>query len=297
MKPDEMADLTAFIAVARERSFTRAANNLGLSQSTLSQIVRRLEARMGLRLLTRTTRNVAPTEAGEQLMTAMAPMLDELNHTLAALAELRERPGGTIRITTVEHAASQFICPALKTVLPNNPDIIVELSIDYGLTDIIESRFDAGVRLGEQVAKDMIAVRISPDIPMAIVASPNYLAHHGKLHHPRDLRGHRCINLRLPTSGGFYEWRFSKDGQSIKVDLQGQIIVNALGPILSASLAGVGLANLPVDWVQSHLDTGALVRILTDWSEDLPGYHLYYPNRRFASPAFKLIVDALRYRG
>lgn len=296
MKPDHMADLTAFVAVARERSFTRAAKQMGLSQSALSQIVRRLEERLGLRLLTRTTRNVAPTEAGERLIATLAPMLDDLDHTIADLGELRERPGGIIRITTVEHAASQFMCPALGPLLIEHPDIIVELSVDYGLADIVESRFDAGVRLGEQVAKDMIAVRISPDIPMAIVATPDYFSRHGKPRHPRDLRGHRCINLRLPTSGGFYDWRFSKGGQSIRVELEGQMIMNALGPIMNAALASTGLANIPVDLAASHLESGALIRVLADWSEDLPGYHLYYPNRRFSSPAFKLVVDALRYR-
>lgn len=297
MKPDEMADLTAFIAVARERSFTRAAKQVGLSQSALSQIVRRLEARMGLRLLSRTTRSVAPTEAGERLMETMAPMLKNLADTLAILGAMREHPGGTIRITTVEHAASNYMAPALGPLLAEYHDINVELSIDYGLTDIVESRYDAGVRLGEQIERDMIAVRISPDIPMAVVATSNYLRDNGTPHHPRDLHDHRCINLRLPTSGGLYEWRFSKRGQSLKVDPGGQMVANALGPLITAARAGIGFANVPLDMISDDLSNGNLVRVLADWSENLPAYHLYYPNRRFASPAFKLVVDALRWRG
>lgn len=296
MKREVMADLTAFVVVAEERSFTRAAAKLGMTQSALSQIMRRLEKRLGLRLLTRTTRSVAPTEAGERLLQTLAPALANLDASLAALSELCEKPAGTIRITTVEHAAKKIIWPALKKLLPDYPDIAVEMSLDYGLVDIVAERFDAGVRLGEQVAQDMIAVRIAPDIPMTLVGSPAYLEKHPAPVVPPDLVDHRCINLRVPTSGGLTTWGFEKDGRKLNVRTEGPLIFNTLDLILEAALNGFGLAYLPRDLVEKHLESGRLIKALSDWSADLSGYHLYYPSRRQPTPAFALLVEALRYR-
>lgn len=296
MQREEMADLTAFVIVAEERSFTRAAVRLGMSQSALSQIVRRLEARLELPLLVRTTRSVAPTEAGERLVRTLVPMLHELDRSIAALSELRDRPAGTIRITSVEHAAKTVLRPALKRLLPEHPDVTVEIVVDYGLADVVGERFDAGVRLGEQVAKDMIAVRIAPDIPMAIVGSPEYFRRHQPPGEPQHLLEHRCINLRLPTSGTLYGWRFLRDGREIRVRVDGPLILNTIDLILDTALDGLGLAYLPLDQVQPHLDSGRLLRVLGEWNRALPGYHLYYPSRRHVSPAFRLLVDALRYR-
>lgn len=296
MKREEMADLTAFLVVAEERSFTKAAAKLGMTQSALSQIMRRLEKRLDLRLLTRTTRSVAPTEAGGRLLQTLAPALANLDASLAALSELREKPAGTIRITTVEHAAKKIIWPALKKLLPDYPDIAIEISLDYGLVDIVAERFDAGVRLGEQVAQDMIAVRISPDIPMALVGSPAYLDKHPAPTVPQDLVDHRCINLRVPTSGGLTTWGFEKNGRKLNVRTDGPLIFNTLDLIAEAALNGFGLAYLPRDLVEVHLESGHLVTALSDWFVDLSGYHLYYPSRRQPTPAFTLLVDALKYR-
>jgi DNA-binding transcriptional LysR family regulator len=296
MQREEMADLTAFLVVAEERSFTKAAAKLGMTQSALSQIMRRLEKHLGLRLLTRTTRSVAPTEAGERLLQTLAPALANLDASLAALSELRDKPAGTIRITSVEHAAKTIIWPALKKLLPNYPDITVEISLDYRLVDIVAERYDAGVRLGEQVAQDMIAVRMARDIPMALVGTPEYLGKHRPLGVPQDLVQHRCINLRVPTSGGLTTWGFEKDGRKLNVRTEGPLVFNTLDLILEAALNGFGLAYLPLDLVETHLESGRLVRVLSDWSADLSGYHLYYPSRRQPTPAFALLVEALRYR-
>ena len=296
MRRDDMADLAAFTVVAEEQSFTRASKRLGLSQSALSQIVRRLEERLGLRLLARTTRSVAPTQVGEQLLSTLSPMLRDLDASIEALSETKEKPAGTIRITSVEHAAREFLIPALAKLLPDNPDIKVEIEVDYGLKDIVASHFDAGVRLGEQVEKDMIAVRISPPIPMAIVASPAYFERHPAPSSPRELSRHVCLNLRTPTSGTFYEWKLSKDGRKVQVRLDGQLVFNALGPIRDAALAGLGIANLPMEQVEELLADGQLRRAMTDWSEDLPPYYLYYPHRKHASSAFRMLVEAVRYR-
>lgn len=295
MRREEMADLTAFVVVAEERSFTRAAAKLGMSQSALSQIVRRLEGRLDLRLLTRTTRSVAPTEAGERLVQTLAPTLHDLDASIAALGELRSRPAGTIRITSVEHAAKTVLAPALAKVLPDHPDITVEIVVDYGLVDVVAGRYDAGVRLGSQVAKDMIAVRISPDVPMAIVGSPGYFDRHLAPRDPQQLPEHRCINLRLPTSNAVYAWPLGKGARAMRVRVEGQLIFNSIDLILASCLDGLGLGFLPRDQVQRHLDNGELVSVLADWIAPLPGYHLYYPSRR-ASPAFKLLVEALRHR-
>jgi DNA-binding transcriptional LysR family regulator len=296
MKREEMADLTVFLVVAEERSFTKAAAKLGMTQSALSQIMRRLEKRLSLRLLTRTTRSVAPTEAGERLLQTLAPALANLDASLAALSELRDKPAGTIRITSVEHAAKTIIWPALKKLLPDYPDIAVEISLDYGLVDIVAERYDAGVRLGEQVAQDMIAVRIAPDIPMALVGTPAYLGKHPAPAVPQDLVQHRCINLRVPTSGGLTTWGFEKDGRKLNVRTEGPLVFNTLDLILEGTLNGFGLAYLPLDLVEMHLDSGRLVPVLNDWCANLSGYHLYYPSRRQPTPAFALLVEALRYR-
>ncbi|MDB5500626.1 MAG: LysR family transcriptional regulator [Tardiphaga sp.] len=290
-------DLVAFLAVARERSFTRAAAQLGVSQSALSHTIRALEERLGVRLLTRTTRSVAPTEAGERLVRTVGPRLEEIDAELAALTELRDRPAGSIRLTAGEHSAEAVIWPALAKLLPEYPDIKVELVVDYGMTDIVAERFDAGVRLGEQVAKDMIAVRIGPDFRMVVVGAPGYFANRPKPRKPQDLTGHDCINIRLPTYGGIYAWEFEKRGQPLKVRVEGQLVFTHMALRLKAALAGLGLAYLPEDLVQGHIADGRLMQVLSDWCAPFPGYHLYYPSRRQPAPAFALLVEALRVRG
>jgi DNA-binding transcriptional LysR family regulator len=294
MRREQMADLTALVVVAEERNFTRAATKLGLSQSALSQIVSRLEERLGVRLLVRTTRSVAPTEAGERLVRTLAPMLHDLDQSIADLSAFRDKPAGSIRITTVEHAAKTVLLPRLSGLLRDHPDISLEIIVDYGLADIVADRFDAGVRLGEHVAKDMIAVRISPDIPMAIVGSPSYFACRSAPREPRDLVEHRCVNLRLPTSGALNAWRLVKDGRETRVRVEGPLTFNAIDLILDAALVGMGLAYLPLDQVKAHVDDGRLAIVLAKWTPALPAYHLYYPHRRHASLAFRLVVDALR---
>jgi DNA-binding transcriptional LysR family regulator len=297
MRRENVNDLLAFLAVARERSFTKAAAKLGVSQSALSHTIRGLEARLGLRLLARTTRSVSPTEAGERLLLSVGPRFEEIEAEVAALSELREKPAGTIRITTGEHAADTILWPVLMKLLPNYPDIKIEISVDPGLTDIVAQRFDAGVRLGEQVAKDMIAVRIGPDMRMAVVGAPSYFAKRSPPKRPQDLTEHNCINLRLPTYGGLYAWEFEKGNRELKVRVDGQLVFNDLGQSLNAALAGLGLAYLPDDVAQPHLARGRLKLVLEDWCPPFPGYHLYYPSRRQSSPAFALLVDALRHRG
>lgn len=296
MNREEMADLTAFVVVAEERSFTRAAAKLRMSQSALSQIVRRLEGRLGLRLLARTTRSVAPTEAGERLLNKFAPMLHELEASIQDLSELRDKPAGTIRLTAVEHAAKTILMPALDRLLPENPDIKVEVVVDYGLSDIVAERFDAGIRIGEQVAKDMIAVRVGPDFPMVIVGSPEYFKANAAPKDARSLLGHRCINLRLPSAEAGVPWRLKQDGREVRVKVEGPLVFNTIDLVLEFALKGHGLAWLPLDQVQAHLSSGKLVQVLARETLPLSGYHLYYPNRRHSSPAFRLLVDALRYR-
>jgi DNA-binding transcriptional LysR family regulator len=297
MHRQNVNDLLAFLAVARERSFTRAAAQLGLSQSALSHTVRGLEERLGLRLLARTTRSVSPTEAGERLLRTVGPRFDEIDAELASLSELREKPAGTIRITTGEHAADTILWPALARLLPDYPDIKVELIIDHGLTDIVAERYDAGIRLGEQVARDMIAARIGPDMRMAVVGAPSYFATRPRPKRPQDLTAHDCINIRLPTYGGLYAWEFEKRGRALKVRVEGQLVFNNIVLRLNAALAGLGLAYLPEDQVRTHLAGGRLVRVLDDWCPPFSGYHLYYPSRRQPKPAFTLLDDALRHRG
>ena len=294
--PEDLNDLAAFLVVARERNFTRAAAKLGVSQSALSQTIRGLEARRGLRLLARTTRSVAPTEAGERLIQTVGPHLEEIEAGLEALSELREKPAGTIRLTAGDHAIHSVLWPRLAKFLPSYPDIKVEIAIDYGLTDIVAERYDAGVRLGEQVARDMIAVRIGPDVRFAVVGAKSYFAKRLPPKTPQDLIGHNCINLRLPTHGGLYAWEFEKDGRELKVRVEGQLVFNGVFQELDAALAGLGLAYVPEDLAKPHLAKGRLKRALEEWSAPWPGYHLYYPSRRQSSPAFTLLVDALRYR-
>lgn len=297
MLRENINDLIAFAAVARERSFTRTAAQLGVSQSALSHTMRALEARLGVRLLTRTTRSVSPTEAGERLLATLVPHFEQLETELTALSDVRDKPAGTVRITTAEHAAETVLWPKLEKLLPDYPDIKVEIVIDYGLTDIVAERYDAGVRLGEQVAKDMIAVRIGPDMRMAVVGAPSYFEKHPKPVVPQDLTQHRCINLRLPTYGGIYAWEFEKDGRELKVRVDGQLVFSRLAHRLTACLAGFGLAFVPEESALTHIAEGRLIRVLEDWCDPFPGYHLYYPSRRQSSPAFAVLVEALRYRG
>ncbi|MBY5812642.1 LysR family transcriptional regulator [Rhizobium leguminosarum] len=297
MRREELVDLNAFMTVAEEQNFTRAAARLGTSQSALSHTIRRLETRLGVRLLTRTTRNVAPTEAGERLLGTLRPALDSIGSELASLGELRERPAGNIRITTSEHAATTVLWPALRKLLPEYPEINVELMIDSSLTDIVSDRFDAGVRLGEALAKDMVAVRIGPDLRMAIVGSPEYLAHHPAPIMPQDLAAHRCINLRMLSGGGLYTWELEKNNRELRVRVDGQLAFNNTNMIVRAALDGFGLGFVMEDQVAHLLASGILVRVLEDWCPPFAGYHLYYPSRRQPSAAFSVLVDALRRRG
>jgi DNA-binding transcriptional LysR family regulator len=297
MQRGNLDDLLAFLAVGRERSFTRAAAKLGVSQSALSHTIRALETRLGVRLLTRTTRSVSPTEAGERLLQTIGPRLDEIDGELAALSDFREKPAGTIRITAADYVADTILWPKLVKFLRQYPDIKVEIAIDASLTDIVAQRFDAGVRNGEQVAKDMIAVRISPDMRMAVVGTPSYFRKHAVPRRPQELIDHPCINLRLPTHGGLYAWEFEKDGRELKVRVEGQLVFNRTGQMLNAALAGFGLAYVPEDLAQPHLAKDRLKQVLTDWCPPFSGYHLYYPSRRQPSAAFALLVDALRHRG
>jgi DNA-binding transcriptional LysR family regulator len=297
MQRGHLDDLVAFVAVAREQSFTKAAARLGVSQSALSHTMRALEARLGVRLLTRTTRRVASTEAGERLLHTLGPRFEEIEAALAAVSELREKPAGTIRISATEHAADAVLLPKLGKLLRDYPDIKVEIAIDYGLTDIVAQRFDAGVRSGEQVAKDMIAVRIGPDRSLAIVGAPSYFRKRPEPMRPQDLINHNCINLRLPTHGGLFAWEFQKGGRELKVRVDGQLIFNTSAQMLSAALAGYGLACVPEGTTQPHISKGRLKRVLADWCPPFSGYHLWYPSRRQSSAAFALVVEALRYRG
>jgi DNA-binding transcriptional LysR family regulator len=290
-------DVIAFIAVARERNFTKAAAKLGVSQSALSHTIRELEARLGIRLLARTTRSVAPTEAGERLLAVVAPRFDEVEAEMAALSELRDKAAGSIRITAGEHPANSILWPAVARLSPDYPDIKVEIIVDQGLTDIVSERYDAGVRLGEQVDKDMIAVRLGPDMRMAVVGAPSYFAQRRKPKTPHDLTEHNCINLRLPTYGGIYAWEFEKGGRELKVRVDGQLVFNTIELRLKAALAGLGLACLPEEQVSGQLAHGELVRVLADWRPPFSGYHLYYPSRRQPTPAFVVLLEALRYRG
>ncbi|MGF6242011.1 MULTISPECIES: LysR family transcriptional regulator [Paraburkholderia] len=296
MARENFNDLLAFLAVARERSFTRAAAQLGVSQSALSHTIRGLESRLGLRLLTRTTRSVSPTPAGERLLATVGPRFEEIDEELAALSELRDKPAGTIRITTDENAARNVLRPKLAQLLREYPDLKVELMVDYGLTDIVAQRFDVGVRLGDRVAKDMIAVRIAPDMRMTVVGAPSYFAKRTRPKTPQDLTDHNCINLRLPTYGGLYAWEFEKSGHELKVRVEGQLVFNASTQMLDAAVDGCGLAYVPEEMARPYLADGSLKAVLKDWCPAFPGYHLYYPSRRQSSRALGVLIDALRYR-
>jgi DNA-binding transcriptional LysR family regulator len=296
MLRESLNDLVAFVAVSRAGSFTKAAAQLGVSQPALSQTVRGLEARLGIRLLARTTRSVSPTEAGERLLKAVAPRFEEIEAGLAGLAEMRGKPAGTVRITVDEHAATSVLWPALRRVLPNHPDIRVEVVVSSVLIDIAAERFDAGVRLGGIVSKDVTAVRIGPDMRMAAVAAPAYFVGRSKPRRPEDLTDHTCINLRLPTLGGLYAWEFEKEGRELRVWVEGQLVFNAEALLLQAALDGFGIAYMFEDGVRSHLETGTLVRVLEDWCDPFTGYHLYYPSRSEPAPALAVLVEALRYR-
>ena len=297
MTVESYDQLAIFSAVAQERSFTRAAARLGMSQPALSRAMRQLEERLGVRLLSRTTRSVSPTEAGEHLLKVIAPRFEEIDIELALLSEFRDKPAGKLRITAGEHSAITVLQPVLAKLLPDNPDLNIEIIVDYGLTDIVAEGFDAGVRLGEQVAKDMIAMRIGPDMRMAVVGSPAYFARHSKPDIPSDLMQHNCITLRMPTYGGLFLWEFEKDGQELNVRVEGQMVFNNIAMRMEAALQGLGLAYMPEDLVQEQFAQGRLIRVLADWCEPFSGYHLYYPSRRQSSPAFALLREALRYLG
>jgi DNA-binding transcriptional LysR family regulator len=293
---ENLGDLAAFLAVARIGSFTRAAKQLGVSQPALSHALKELENRLGLRLLNRTTRRVSTTEAGERLLRSIAPHFDGIEAGLAALTELREKPAGTVRITTGDHQAETILLPAVAKLLPLYPDLNVEVSVNIGLIDIVAERFDAGVRLGETVAQDMVAVRIGPDMRMAVVGSSAYFANRHPPRTPHDLAAHTCINLRFPTHGGVSVWEFEKAGRAVNVRVEGQLIVNDIALARLGALGDAGLAYLPEDYVQPYIESGTLVRVLADWCEPFPGYYLYYPSRRQPSAAFTVLVEALRYR-
>jgi DNA-binding transcriptional LysR family regulator len=297
MPRENFNDLQAFLLVARSRSFTKAAAQLGVSPSALSHSMRGLEERLGIRLLTRTTRSVSPTEAGERLLKTVGPRFEEVEAELAALNELRQKPAGTIRISAGEHPALTIIWPKLSKALARYPDVKVELNIENGLIDIAAERFDAGVRLGEQVAKDMVFVRIGPDVRFAVVGTKAYFDKHGAPKTPQDLVSHTCINLRLPTHGGLWAWEFERNGRELKVRVDGQLIFNNIFQVRDAALAGYGLAYVPEDLARPYLSRGQLVWVLQEWSPPWSGYHLYYPSRRQSSPAFALIVEALRHSG
>ena len=296
MPKTDFNDLMWFRIVAEERSFTNAAAKIGVAQSTLSHTIKRLETQMGLRLLTRTTRSVSPTEAGEHLLQTVGPRFEEIEQELAALSNLRETPAGKIRISATDHSLNWLLRPVLKEFLPKYPDIAVEVICDYGFVDIAGQGYDAGIRLGEDVAQGMIATRIGPDMRMAVVGSPAYFASRKRPETPRDLTAHACNNLRLPTNGGLYTWEFEKDGESLKVRVSGQVTLNGVYPLLDAALDGFGLSYIPENIVAPHLADGRLVQVLADWCPTFAGYHLYYPSRRQAAPAFALLLEALRYR-
>lgn len=294
---EDYNDLAAFVLVAQERSFTRAAAMIGVSQSALSQTIKALEERMGLRLLNRTTRSVAPTEIGEKLLATLVPRLEDIKSSIDNLKQLRKKPAGTIKISAGEHAALTILRPALDKLLTQYPEINIELIVDYGLINIVEQRFDAGVRLGEQIDKDMLAVKIGPDMEMAVVGSPDYFKSHKIPQIPQDLINHNCINLRSTTTGGLFAWEFDNGKNEIKVHVSGQLVFNNLSLRLQAALRGYGLTYIPEDYVREYIEQGSLIRVLKDWCVPFTGYHLYYPNRKNLNPALSLVVDALRYNG
>lgn len=296
MKRETMADLVAFLAVARERSFTRGAAGLGVTPSALSHTIRKLEERLGVRLFIRTSRSVSTTEAGERLLQRVGPQLDQIQIEVDGLSELRDKPAGMVRITTGDHVSERYLLPAISRLLARHPDLKVEINVDLGFVDIAAQGFDAGVRLGETLAQDMIAVRISPDMEMAAVASPAYFASRPPPLDPHGLAGHNCINIRFPTHGGIYVWEFEQEGRPLNVRVDGQLIVNDIALARQGAIDGGGIVYLPLDYVQSSIDSGELVRVLMDWCPPFPGYHLYFPSRRQQSPALAAVIEGLRYR-
>ena len=296
MNRDLMANLTAFVAVAEEKSFTRAATRLGITQSALSQIIRKLEDRLDLRLLTRTTRSVSVTQAGERILETLRPTLNELDDRISELSDLSARPSGTIRVASIEHATRKYLLPAISNLLLEHPEIAVEVVDDYALFDIVSDRFDAGIRLGHQIDMDMIAVPVSAEIPMKLVASPGYLNKRSAPQSPQDLLSHSCANLWLPETRTGYEWRFRKGARHTKVQVSGAFVSNKIEHIVRAAVDGLGIAYLPADYTQSLIEVGQLVTLLEEWNEPLPAYHLYYPHRRHSSQAFRLFLDKVRYR-
>lgn len=292
-----MNDIQAFIAVAREKSFTKAAAGLGVSPSALSHTIRNLEERVGVRLLARTTRNVAPTEAGERLLKSVAPLFEQINHEIERIGELRNTPAGNIRITCSDDAAEGLLRPMLPAFLAKYPDISVEISIDYGFTNIVSERFDAGIRLGESISKDMIAVRMGPDWRLSVVGTPGYFNTHPLPVIPQDLAQHRCINIRHSPAGSVYAWEFEKAGRKLNIRVNGPLLSNSIIHVLNGALDGIGLAYVPEAMAKPHIENGTLIEVLADWSPTFEGFHLYYPNRRHTSSAFVAFVDAVRYRG
>ncbi|KQV30259.1 LysR family transcriptional regulator [Rhizobium sp. Root1203] len=296
MRHGDFSDLAAFIAVAEAGSFTRAAAKLGLSQSALSYSVRMLEQRLGVRLISRTTRSLSLTDAGERMLQSLRPAFDHIDSEIAAVSALRDKPTGIIRLTTFRHAARSVLWPVVSSFLMNYPDVQVELSVDEGLTDIVASRFDAGIRIGEQVQKDMVAVRIGPDLRMAVVGSPAYFANRKIPQTPRDLEEHRGVSYRQTTGGGLYAWEFERDGEEIEVRMNGPLVMNDGEMLEEAALDGIVLAYTFESQVEKHIADGRLVRVLEDWCQPFTGYHLYYPSRRQHTAAFALLVEALRYK-
>ncbi|WP_332716322.1 LysR family transcriptional regulator [Pelagibacterium mangrovi] len=294
MNRQDLHDMLWFLAVAEERSFTKAAARLGTSQSTISHTIKKLEARLGLQLLTRTTRSVSPTEAGERLLRALSPRIQDIEHDVDALMAFRDKPSGSVRITLSDHALDWIVWPKLKPVLEDHPDIHVELNIDNGFRNIVEERFDAGVRLGESLDKDMIAVRISPDWRLVAVASPDYLARHPAPRTPQELVEHNCINHRHSRSGGLYAWEFARDGREVRVRVGGQLTFNTILSMIDAAVSGLGVGYVPENAVADEIKAGRLVQVLDEWSPMFAGYYLYYPRRRQNSPAFAVVVNALR---
>ena len=297
MAAPKISDLQAFVAVAQDQSFTKAAVRMGVTASALSHTLRALEARLGVRLLTRTTRNVAPTEAGEKLLHAVAPLFEQIASEVSALGQLRDKPAGRIRLTCSDDAAESAIRPMLASFLAKFPDIQIEISIDYGFTNIVTERFDAGIRLGESISRDMIAVRVGPDWRLSVVGSPQYFARFGRPSLPQELTDHGCINIRHSAKGACYAWEFEKNGRKLTTRVTGQFTANSGVHILNAALDGIGLAYVPDFVAKPYLDSGRLIEVLADWSPTFEGFHLYYPNRRQASPAFAAFVEAVRFRG
>ncbi|MCF6116552.1 LysR family transcriptional regulator [Mesorhizobium muleiense] len=296
MPRDEFSEMRAFLEVARERSFTRAAAKLGVTRSALSHTIRAMEERLGVRLLSRTTRDVAPTATGERLVESIEPHFESIAAGISAISALRGQPSGRIRVVCPDDAVNLVFRPRLPAFLRDYPDINVELIVDNGFTNIIERQFDAGVRLGEAIARDMVAVRIGPDVGYCVVGSPDYFARRGAPKSPQDLTDHNCINLRLPSSGALYAWEFRKNGREFSVRVDGQLTLNNIAPALDAALDGIGLAYAPKDLVQPYVVSGRLEEVLADWCPTFQGYHLYYPSRRNQSPAFAAFVAAFRYQ-